>query len=43
MTMKKDTLHKMMLTTAKRLEDYENEDLYFTQDDADQSKTTRRF
>ena len=42
MTMKIDTLHKMILTTAKRLEDYDNEEGYFTQDDADHSKTTRR-
>ena len=32
MKMKIRTLHKMILTTAKRLEDYENEDSYFTQD-----------
>ena len=29
MAMKKDTLHKMILTTAKRLEGYGNEDSHF--------------
>ena len=32
----------MILTTAKRLGDYDNEEGYFTQDDTDHSKTTRR-
>ena len=41
--MKKDTLHKMILATAKRLGDYDNADWYFTQDDADHSKTTRGY
>ena len=30
MAMKKDTLHKMILTMAKRLGDYGNEEGYFT-------------
>ena len=30
MTMKKETLHKMVLTTAKRQGDYGNEERYFT-------------
>ena len=30
MAKKKDTLHKMILTMAKRLEDYDNEEGYFT-------------
>ena len=42
MTLKFRTLHKMMLTTAKRLGDFDNEEGYFTQDDTGHSKTTRR-
>ena len=43
MKMKIRTLHKMMLTKAKRLGDYDNADWYFTQDDADHSKMTRGY
>ena len=40
--MKKETLHKMVLTTAKQQGDYGNEERYFTLTDADHGKATRR-